>query len=111
MNRFLSLLALLLLLPTPILAASWFRTIRVEWQYTPPIEPAVDGFSLYTGGKQVCRFDGKDTRAGVCTVLIAAPTTQFTMTATFADGTESPHSPPFEFSDTVPAPVLIKITR
>lgn len=111
MNRRLILLALLLLLPAPLLAASWFRTIQAEWEYTPPIEPAVDGFQLYVGTAKVCRFEGADTRAGMCDVLIAAPTTAFTLTATFEDGTESPHSAPFEFTDTVPAPVIKSITR
>ena len=111
MNRFMPLLALFLLLPAPLLAASWFRTIQVEWQYTAPIEPPVDGFQLYVGATKVCRFEGADTRAGMCDVLISSPTTAFTLTATFADGSESPHSAPFDFTDTVPAPVLIKITR
>lgn len=105
------LIALLLLWPAPLLAASWFRAITVEWTYAPPIEPAVDGFQLYNGTAKVCRFEGADTRAGMCDVLISAPTTAFTLTATFEDGTESPHSAPFDFTDTVPAPVLIKITR
>ena len=111
MKRLLTLLALYLLLPAPLLAASWWRTITAEWQYTPPIGPAVDGFQLYAGAAKACRFEGADTRTGMCDVIVANPTTTFTITATFADGTESPQSPPFEFADTVPAPVLIKITR
>ena len=109
--RYALLLALLLLLPAPLLAASWLRTITVEWQYTPPVEPAVDGFQLYNGTAEVCRFEGESARGGMCDVLVSSPTTAFTLTATFEDGTESPHSAPFEFTDTVPAPVLIKITR
>lgn len=112
MKRLLTLLALcLLVLPAPLMAASWWRTITVEWTYAPPVEPAVDGFQLYVGAAKVCRFEGADTRTGMCDVLIANQTTPFTITATFADGSESPHSAPFEFTDTVPAPVLIKITR
>lgn len=111
MKLLIPLLALLLLLPAPLLAASWLRTITAEWTYAPPIEPAVDGFQLYNGTAKVCRFEGADTRTGMCDVLISSQTTPFTITATFVDGTESPHSAPFEFSDTVPAPVLIKITR
>ena len=105
------LIALLLILPAPMMAASWWRTITVEWTYAPPIEPAIDGFQLYNGTAKVCRFEGADTRAGMCDMLISAPATAFTLTATFEDGTESPHSAPFEFTDTVPAPVLIQITR
>ena len=109
--RYALLLALLLLLPAPLLAASWLRTITVEWQYTPPVEPAVDGFQLYNGTAEVCRFEGESARAGMCDVLVSSPTTAFTLTATFEDGTESPHSAPFDFADTVPAPVVTTIKR
>ena len=40
-----------------------------------------------------------------------APTTAFTLTATFEDGTESSHSAPFDFTDTVSAPVVATINR
>lgn len=93
------------------MAASWWRSIHVEWGYQPPIEPAVESFRLYNGEQQVCEFDGADTRTGECDVLISAPTTAFTLTATFADGSESPHSAQFEFTDTVPAPIINTITR
>lgn len=109
--RYALLLALLLILPAPLLAASWLRTITVEWKYTPPIEPAVDGFQLYSGTAKVCRFEGESARAGMCDVLVSSPTTAFTLTATFSDGSESPHSAPFDFADTVPAPVVTTIKR
>ena len=109
--RYALLLALLLLLPAPLLAASWWRTITVEWTYAPPVEPAVDGFQLYNGTAEVCRFEGESARSGMCDVLVSSPTTAFTLTATFEDGTESPHSAPFDFADTVPAPVVTTIKR
>ena len=105
------LLSALLILPAPLLAASWWRTITVEWTYAPPVEPTVDGFQLYGPAGQVCRFEGESARKRMCDVLVSSPTTAFTLTATFEDGTESPHSVPFDFADTVPAPVLIKISR
>ena len=37
-------------------------------------------------------------------------TTPFTLTATFADGTESPHSAPFAFTDQLPAPGIRSMT-
>ena len=70
----------------------------------------MDGFQLYNGTAEACRFEGESARAGMCDVLVSSQTTAFTLTATFEDGTESPHSAPFDFADTVPAPVLIKIT-
>ena len=113
MNRRLLLLALLLLLllPAPLLAASWFRTIRAEWEYQPPIEPAIDSFVLYRGQNEVCRFEGADTRTGECQVIISAEKTVFWMAVMFEDGTYSPRSADLEFTDAVNAPVLIKITR
>lgn len=111
MNRRLLLLALLLLLPAPLLAASWFRTIRVEWQYTAPIEPAIDSFVLYRGQNEVCRFEGADTRSGECQVIISEEKTVFWMAVMFEDGTYSPRSNDFEFTDAVNAPLILKITR
>ena len=105
------LLALILLQPAPLLAASWLRTITVGWTYAPPVEPAVDGFQLYNGTAKVCRFEGESARSGMCDVLVSSPTTAFTLTATFEDGTESPHSAPFDFTDTVPAPVITNANR
>ena len=109
--RYALLLALLLLLPAPLLAASWWRTITVEWQYTPPIEPPVEAFVLYRENTEVCRFDGADVRTGMCDVILSAVPTPFSLAAQFEDGTYSPRSNVLPFTDTVPAPVLIKISR
>ena len=92
--------------------AGWDRAATVEWGYTPPVEPAVSGFQLYQEGAKACQWAGAETRSGDCTLRIAKRDTPFTLTALFADGTESPHSPPFVFTDVLPAPVLksLKVT-
>lgn len=93
-------------------AAGWSRNLRVEWGYTPPVDPACTGFRLYQQGTAapVCTFAGGDTRAGDCAATIDRRTTAFTLTATFADDTESPHSPPFAFADQLPVPGIRSMT-
>ena len=97
------ILALLLLCPAWAMATP--RSIHVEWGYTPPSEPAVTGFRLYQEGVAVHDWTGADVRVGDATVDLTATITNFTMTATFADSTESPHSVPFAFSPTAPTTI------
>lgn len=73
------------------------QSIHVEWGYTPPSEPQVTGFRLYQEGVGVCWWAGRDTTAGDCEVTLPVKITNFTLTATFDDSTESPHSSPFAF--------------
>lgn len=99
--------------PAPAtVVAGWDREATVEWGYTPPTEPALSGFQLYQEGAKACQWAGAETRSGDCTLRIAKRDTPFTLTALFADGTESPHSAPFVFTDVLPAPVLksLKVT-
>lgn len=93
-------------------AVGWSRDLRVEWGYAPPVEPACTGFRLYQQGRAapICTFAGGDTRGGDCAATIDRRTTPFTLTATFADGTESPHSAPFAFTDQLPAPGIRSLT-
>ena len=93
-------------------SVGWSRGLRVEWGYTQPVEPACTGFRLYQQGRAepICTFAGGDTRAGDCAATIDRRTTPFTLTATFADNTESPHSAPFAFTDQLPAPGIRSMT-
>lgn len=94
--RIIVIIALALLFPA--LAMATPRSIHVEWGYTPPSEPAVTGYRLYQEGVAVHDWLGADVRVGDATVDLTETTTIFSMTATFADGTESPHSAPFAFN-------------
>jgi PKD repeat protein len=76
----------------------------VEWGYTPPSTPAVTGFKLYQEGAHVCQTQEPSATTLDCTVTLTADTTNFTLTATFSDGTESPHSAPFPFTATADSP-------
>lgn len=95
-----SLIRLLILffcwLPVSSLAAT--QTIRVEWGYTPPTSPALTGYKLYQEGTFACQ--SKDPKAATmdCQVSLIKDSTNFTLTAVFSDGTESPHSAPFPFT-------------
>lgn len=91
-------LILVIVLIFPAWAVAQQRSINVEWGYTPPSEPAVTGFRLYQEGVAVHDWPGADVRVGAATVDLTETTTIFSMTATFADGTESPHSAPFAFN-------------
>ena len=97
------ILALILLCPAGAMATP--RSIHVEWGYTPPTEPAVTGFRLYQEGVAVHDWLGADVRAGDATVDLTATITNFTLTATFADSTESPHSAPFAFDSNAPTTI------
>ena len=90
--------------------SSFSNSIHIEWGYTPPAEPTVTGYTLYQTGEKVCFFPGSSTRSGDCSVTLVSKTTNFTLTANFSDGTESPHSAPFAFSvDVVPTKIQVTI--
>lgn len=74
------------------------RTIQVEWGYTPPEEPAVTGYHLYQNGESRVIFppgDSGGTQTGEVALDSLLVGDVFTLTALFADETESPHSMPY----------------
>jgi len=82
----------------PIFASAATQSIHIEWGYTPPSEPAVTGFKLYQEGVSACQVQDPNATAMDCEVTLTAATTNFTLTASFSDSTESPHSAPFAFT-------------
>jgi len=90
-------LTVICLLPVLSVAATT-KSIHIEWGYTPPSKPSVTGFKLYQEGVFACKTTIPTATGMDCTVSLIADTTNFTLTATFNDGTESPHSSPFPFS-------------
>lgn len=80
-----------------VLAANsaWSAEHTVTWGYTPPMEPAVVGFRLWRGDDPytlVAEFPGW-ARGGRWTQGTPIATGEaFTLTAVFADATESPRS-------------------
>lgn len=100
-------LVMVLLVVTAGVAYAESRSLHVEWGYTPPTDPAVTGFRLYQEGAAVHTWDGEDVREGDATVDLTATITTFTLTATFADDTESPHSAPFAFNQYLDTGIVI----
>ena len=83
----------------PVLAsAATTQSIHVEWGYTPPTTPAVTGYKLYQEGALACQTQDPNATAMDCQVSLTQDTTNFTLTATFSNNTESPHSAPFPFT-------------
>lgn len=75
--------------------ASAAQSIHVEWGYTPPSSPAVTGFRLYQNGQPKIDWSGENIDRGDVTLDSLVIGDSFTLTALFADATESPHSSPF----------------
>ena len=98
MYRTLIRLLVILLCSLPLVVSAATQSIHVEWGYTPPSEPALTGFKLYQEGAFACQTQDAATTTMDCQVTLTAETTNFTLTATFSDGTESPHSAPFAFT-------------
>ncbi len=98
--RTIGLLFLLCCCLPGLTVAATTQSIHVEWGYTPPSEPAVTGFRLYQEGvvPYVCQVQDPTATAMDCQVSLPQGTANFTLTATFSDGTESPHSTPFPFT-------------
>jgi hypothetical protein len=84
-----------LLLALPVSAGA--QSIHVIWGYTPPTSPAVSGFRLYQEGVPVCSTAVPSAQEMDCDVVLIKKITVYTLTALFADDTESPHSAPYAF--------------
>ncbi|WP_319586798.1 hypothetical protein [uncultured Desulfobulbus sp.] len=92
------LVALICCLPTFVSAAT-NCSIHAEWsQYTPPSGYTVSGYRLYQEGQLACQTSNSAATSIDCLVSMDTNTADFTLTAAFADGTQSPHSAPFSFS-------------
>jgi PKD repeat protein len=105
MHHFLIRLFVALLCWLPVLAsAATTQSIHIEWGYTPPTTPEVTGFKLYQEGALACQTQDPNATAMDCQVSLTQDTTNFTLTATFSDSTESPHSAPFPFTTSSTTP-------
>jgi PKD repeat protein len=92
-------LFLLLIFPTISIGAE-MRTLDVEFSFTNPDDPAKQllGYRLYKEGEQVCEANDPNTSRVSCEIYTEDGTFDFTLTAYYADSTESPHSPSFPFT-------------
>lgn len=97
----LALILFLLICFTPgvSLTAVSPQDIHIEWSYdTQPVDgKTLAGYYLYKEGIQVCSTNIPEDKAMGCIIDSEPGTFNFTLTAFYSDGTESPHSPTYEF--------------
>lgn len=84
------------------------QDIRATWEYTPPTSKTLSGFKLYKEGTSVCQTKIPTARSLDCDVSFTKEANDFTLTATFNDGTESQHSEKYTFNY-IPSPKILKI--
>jgi len=98
---FLTLLtALMIFLPASNLLAMVSHSIHIEWDFESqdiPDDLELSAYRLYQEGNQVCQFDSPYDFEGDCEFQSNDGRYNFTMTAVFDDGSESPGSAPFPF--------------
>ncbi|WP_459947196.1 PKD domain-containing protein [Desulfocastanea catecholica] len=98
-NNILSLLLILIVLPTVSLGAQ-MRNLEIEFAFKAPDDPVkqVLGYRLYKEGKQVCETNEPNVFKMNCALLLEEDTHGFTLAAYYSNETESPRSAPFEFA-------------
>jgi PKD repeat protein len=93
-----SLIALILCLPT-FASAATTQSITAQWsKYTAPSGYTLAGYRLYQEGQLACQTSSSTATSLGCQVSMSTTSASFTLTAAFANGTESPHSSPFTFT-------------
>ena len=107
-TKLLFLLFLFVLIPG-ISSAAESRSLDIEFAFSDPGNPASQliGYRLYKEDLQVCETDDPGATRIACDLFTEDGTFDFTLTAFYADGSESPPSPPFPFiieSTTAPPP-------
>ncbi|MGB3209626.1 MAG: PKD domain-containing protein [Desulforhopalus sp.] len=91
------LFLLLLVFITPSFSfGAEMTTLEIEFAFTAPDTPdkQVSGYRLYKDGTQVCETHEPGVSAIACNFPTEVGTFDFTLTACYADGTESPASAP-----------------
>lgn len=95
-DKLLFFLLVLLLLPT-ISTAAVMTTLEIEFTFSKPVslELQLLGYRLYKEGDQVCETNNPNVSKITCDLLTEAGTFDFTLTAHYANGSESLPSPSF----------------
>ena len=87
-------LMLLILSPCSAFAIS---TLEVEYAFTAPEESVVESYKLYMDGAIVCTTTDIADDRFECDIEVPAGVSFFTLSAVFADDTESPQSPAYRW--------------
>lgn len=100
-SRFLTLFAVvLIILHAGSASAMATHSVHIEWDYDPytaPVNEELSSYRLYKEGVQVCQFDTPYAYEGDCEFMSDSGLYNFSLTAVFADGTESPLSTAIPF--------------
>jgi hypothetical protein len=98
--KYFSLLFLLLLFMPTISIGAEMRTLEVEYSFTVQngTEKLLTGYRLYKEGQQACETYAPNANSIICDILTEDGTFDFTLTAHYNDGTESPPSISFPFT-------------
>ena len=104
------LLSIGLLLPGYSSAA--LQDIHIDWSYDYQVVEGktLTGYYLYQEGTKVCTNDTPTDRAMDCSFYSGEGTFDFTLTAYYDDGSESPHSPHYSVTFTTPVPPVAAIS-
>lgn len=85
------------------------QMVNASWSaYTAPTDKTLSGFKLYRDGILVCQTNVPTAKTMDCDVTFTKSVNDFTLSATFADNTESPHSPKYTFN-WIPSPTNVKV--
>ncbi|WP_136809819.1 PKD domain-containing protein [Desulfosediminicola flagellatus] len=95
-QKTLFLLSFLFLTPAISIGAE-LRNLDVQFAFTAPNYPTkqLRGYQLYMDGQQVCSTNDPTISRITCQISTQADTGNFTLTAYYSDGSESPPSPSF----------------
>ncbi|MCB2218505.1 MAG: hypothetical protein KQH59_20785 [Desulfobulbaceae bacterium] len=112
-----ALLVAFALLIVPALAGAAIKdhTIQIEFifDYQAITDKTVTGYRLYKDGDLVCETSSPDAQYFDCVVTSTTGVFDFTLTARYDNGTESPPSTPFPltiFDETSPVLALLALT-
>lgn len=106
-NVLLLFLLVLCCIPPINLNAAVMTTLEVEFAFSGAAnqDQQLLGYRLYQEGKQICETNNPSVSKITCDLLAEAGTFDFTLTAHYINGSESPHSPSFPFSiNSIPVP-------
>lgn len=112
-----ALLVAFALLSLPVLAGAAINdhTIQIEFifDYQAITDKTVTGYRLYKEGELVCETYSPEAQYFDCVVTSSTGVFDFTLTASYDNGTESPHSAPFPLTildETSPVLALLALT-
>ncbi len=104
MKNYLLFFLLLLIVSPAISYGSEMTTLQVDFAFDTSqlTNKYLSGFRLYKEGTQVCETYQADATTINCDIPTEVGTFDFSLSATYTDGTESPQSAPFSFTVTSP---------